>query len=252
MWEGVINWSQGETEYREEIILLGDNSENNCNSVVLITCKAYLFWEKRFGNFQNLRLLSIPKIFIFLIIFTFLTNTPYFLCKHLVSTHRENQSIPEFLVPEGKTVVTFFMCVSLRGGLIESSVQLHEGQKLQLACNCFLFQLQNSLGITDVLLELRSNLSLRETWRSPCAPANRRRFVPCTSSSQHIWILDQDRIPCPAPRLGHVVEPHCSITSCKLCPWWCLPARAAWSPHPSPHLCSSHWHLFILYSQDGA
>lgn len=111
------------------------------------------------------------------------------------------------------------MCVFKRG-LIQSSVQLHEGQKLQRACNYFLFQLQNSLGIRHVLMELKSNLC-----------ANRSRFIPCISLSQYICILDQDRIPCPiprrlAPRLGHV-GPHCSIPFCSLCLWWSLPARIA-------------------------
>lgn len=106
-----------------------------------------------------------------------------------MSTRRENQSIPKFLAPGGKTVVTPFKCLSLRGVLIQSSLQPPEGQKLQLACNYFLFQLQNSLGIRDVLMDLKSNLS-----------ANRSRFIPCISSSQYIWIIDQDRIPCLLPR----------------------------------------------------
>lgn len=85
-------------------------------------------------------------------------------------------------------MVTLFMRLSLREDLIQSSVQPHEGQKLQLTCNWFLFQLQNSLGIRDVLMDLKSNVC-----------PNRSRFILCISSSQYIWILDQDRIPCLLP-----------------------------------------------------
>lgn len=91
---------------------------------------------------------------------------------------------------------------------------------------------------SDTFSYLKSNLCV-----------NRSRFIPCISASQYTWILDQDRIPCPtsrtlAPKLGHV-GPHCCIPFCKLCPWWYLPAEAAQSPHPFPHLCCSHWHLFF-------
>lgn len=117
---------------------------------------------------------------------------------------------------------SFHVCVFEGGGLIQSSVQSHEGQKVQLACNYFLFQLQNSLGMRHVLMELKSNLC-----------ANRSRFIPCVSSSQYICILDRGRIPCPIPRrlvpsLGHM-GPHCSIPFCKLCLRWSLslPARIA-------------------------
>lgn len=124
MWEGVTNWSQGETEYREEIILLGDKSENNCGSVVIITCKAYLFWGERW-QFLKSQLVNYYKYIFFFNNFYFSHNTLYLLCKHGVSTHMEDQSIPKFLAPGGKTVVPLFMCVSLRGGLVQSFQSNH-------------------------------------------------------------------------------------------------------------------------------
>lgn len=61
MLEGMVNWSQGQIEYREVTILSEDNSKDDSSSVVAMTSgKDYLFWGKRIASFQILSLWTIP------------------------------------------------------------------------------------------------------------------------------------------------------------------------------------------------
>jgi len=61
MLEGMVNWSQGQIEYREVTILSEDNSKDDSSSVVAMTSgKDYLFWGKWIASFQILSLWTIP------------------------------------------------------------------------------------------------------------------------------------------------------------------------------------------------
>lgn len=142
-----MNWSQGQTECREEIILSEDNSKSNCGCVLMITCKTYLFWAERAAYFQNLRLLTIPKravgVFLwgsclvgcfllvgFIVCLFSLKIVLYYLWKHGVSTHGEKQIILKFLAPGNRSVTKLLLCA------IIAASSPFAGCVLMLRCQC--------------------------------------------------------------------------------------------------------------------